>query len=119
MTREELVDELRDVLSDACDMDVTFGMYAEAAVRCLEKHGVFREWQTMETAPKDGSRFWGKVDDDAIAMLWHPKFEQFVSRWQRMVMAPGYTFNDEKEHDHSPRVHQPTHWMPLPAEPKS
>lgn len=42
MTREELVDELRDALSDACDMDVTFGMYADAAVRCLEKHGIIR-----------------------------------------------------------------------------
>jgi hypothetical protein len=37
-------------------MDVTFGMYAEAVVRCLEKHGVFREWQTIETAPKDKTR---------------------------------------------------------------
>ena len=36
MTREELVDELRDALSDACDMDVTFGQYAEAAVKELQ-----------------------------------------------------------------------------------
>ena len=40
LTREELVDEIRDALSDACDMDVTFGQYAEAVARMLDKHGI-------------------------------------------------------------------------------
>src|SRR5690606_8002153 len=43
-------------------------------------------WRPIETAPKDGTRFWGKIGDDAIAMLWHPKFNAFVSAWRRMTM---------------------------------
>lgn len=75
------------------------------------------EWQSIETAPKDGTRFWGKVDDDAIAMLWHPAFDAFVSSWHRMTMAPGYTINGKRFEDHSPTKHDPTHWMPLPEPP--
>jgi hypothetical protein len=76
------------------------------------------KWMPLETAPKDGSKFWGKVGDDAIAMLWHPKFEAFVSSWRRMTMHNGWTFeNGETTQDHSPEVHKPTAWMPLP-EPK-
>lgn len=75
------------------------------------------EWQSKETAPKDGSRFWGKVDDDAIAMFWHPKFEAFVSSFRRMTMAPGYTIDDEPYSDHSPDIQEPEAWMPLPSPP--
>jgi hypothetical protein len=75
------------------------------------------EWQPIETAPRDGTRFWGAVGDDAIAMLWHPKFEAFVSGWRRMMMARGYTFDGEAVHDHSPTIHEPRYWMPLPARP--
>lgn len=39
LTREEMVDEISDALSNACDMDVTWGQYAEAVVKCLEGHG--------------------------------------------------------------------------------
>ncbi len=74
-------------------------------------------WQLIETAPKDGSRFWGKVGDDAIAMFWHPKFENFVSRFNRMTMAKGYTIDGETSVDHSPNVHLPVYWMPLPEPP--
>lgn len=73
------------------------------------------EWQPISTAPRDGSRFWGKVGDDAIAMLWHPGFEAFVSQWRRMTMAHGYTINGKPYEDHSPTTHQPSAWMPLPA----
>lgn len=80
-------------------------------------------WHPMVTAPRDMTRFWGKVGDDAIAMLWHPTFKAFVSRWSRMTMARGYTWvdkdgNESTEHDHSPVVHEPTHWMPLPEPPR-
>ena len=74
-------------------------------------------WQDIGTCPRDGSRFWGKVDDDAIAMLWHEGFGEFVSSWRRMEMAPGYLIDDQPYKDHSPVVHHPVAWMPLPSPP--
>jgi hypothetical protein len=76
------------------------------------------EWQPIETAPKDGTQFWGRVGDDAIAMTWHKSFDAFVSSWRRMTMAPGYTIDGLAYKDHSPRTHTPTAWMPLPPPPK-
>lgn len=77
--------------------------------------GTMTTWQDIGTAPRDGSRFWGKVGDDAIAMLWHEGFGEFVSSWRRMEMAPGYTIDDQPYKDHSPVVHHPEAWMPLPT----
>jgi Protein of unknown function (DUF551) len=92
----------------------------DAAIETLraEKTG----WQPIATAPRDGTRVWGNVGDDAKAMVWHPRFSAWVSSWSRMTMAPGYTFVGDdgiarKEHDHSPVIHEPTHWMPLPPPP--
>jgi hypothetical protein len=76
------------------------------------------DWKPIETAPKDGTRFWGKIDDDAIAMLWHEEFKEFVSSWRQMTMAPGYTVDGKSSKNHSPEIHCPTHWMPLPTPPK-
>lgn len=76
------------------------------------------KWLPIETAPKDGTRFWGEVGDDAIAMLWHKGFSAFVSRWRRMMMAPGFTINGEPYEDHSPTIHEPKYWMPIPKEPE-
>jgi hypothetical protein len=77
------------------------------------------EWQDISTAPKDGTRFWGKCGDDALAMFWHPKFEAFISSFRRMTLARGMTFADSGEtfSDHSPTVHEPSHWQPIPAPP--
>lgn len=75
-------------------------------------------WRSIDTAPKDGTLFWGCIDDDAIAMLWHESFGAFVSSWRRMTMAPGYTINGKAWEDHSPTAHTPTHWMPLPPPPE-
>jgi hypothetical protein len=74
-------------------------------------------WQPIETAPKDGTRFWGNEDDDAIAMLWHKDFNAFVSTWRQMTFAENYGGGVR---NHSPHEHFPTHWMPrvsLPAAP--
>lgn len=73
-------------------------------------------WQPLETAPKDGTRFWGKVDEDAIAMFWMEEFEAFVSSYRRMVMAPGYTINGQPYQNHSPVCHSPEAWMPIPGD---
>lgn len=97
---------------------------AEEILRLRYELEQAHKWQPIETAPKDGTRFWGRVGDDAIAMLWHNKFEAFVSSWRRMTMAPGYSYqakgSDEwvTQHDHSPDTHQPTRWMPLPPPPR-
>lgn len=79
------------------------------------------EWNpAMDAAPKDGTKFWGRVGDDAISMFWHPQFEAFISSFRRMTMARGYTFGDGATHkDHSPVVHNPTAWMPLPSPPEA
>lgn len=71
------------------------------------------EWKKIETAPKDGSKFWGKVGDDAIAMFWHSGFGEFVSSFRRIQMAPGYTIDGQAFKDHSPEVHKPSAWMPI------
>lgn len=74
-------------------------------------------WQPMSTAPVDGTRFWGSVGDDAIAMLWHEEFQAFVSSWRQITMAPGFTIDGRTEQNHSPVVHRPKGWMPLFAPP--
>ena len=74
-------------------------------------------WQPIATAPRDGTRFWGLVGEDALAMMWHPTFAAFVSSWRRMEMAPGYTIDGQTFKDHSPVEHRPTHWQPLPSLP--
>jgi hypothetical protein len=75
-------------------------------------------WQPIETAPKDGTKFWGLNGEDAIAMFWHPGFGEFVSGFHRMTMAAGYTIDGQPFKDHSPEVHSPSHWMPLPEPPE-
>lgn len=40
LTREDLLDELAECLSDTCDLDVGWDRYAEAVLKVLEQHGV-------------------------------------------------------------------------------
>lgn len=75
------------------------------------------DWQPIETAPKDGSKFHGLVDEDAIAMFWHDGFGEFVSSFHRMTMANGYLIDGASFKDHSPEIHKPKFWRPLTAPP--
>jgi hypothetical protein len=73
------------------------------------------QWRPIdESTPRDGTLFWGRIDDDAIAMQWHPHFEAFVSSWREMTFAPAYGGGSQL---HSPVTHAPTHWKPLDAPP--
>jgi hypothetical protein len=76
-------------------------------------------WKDIATAPRDETRFWGRVGEDAIAMVWHPGFAAFVSSWRRMDMAAGYTIDGQRYKDHSPVVHRPTHWMDMAELPEA
>lgn len=40
LTKDELTDELTEVMQDTCDMDVHFSDYAKAIVARLEKLGI-------------------------------------------------------------------------------
>lgn len=76
-------------------------------------------WRSIDDAPRDGTPIWGKVDQDAIRMLWHPHFKAFVSSWREMTLAPGLRWEDGKtKHLHSPVVHEPKYWMPIPEDPE-
>jgi len=76
------------------------------------------EWQMIEGAPKDRI-FWGRVDDDAIAMYWDADFGEFITGCRLMQMHNGYTFEDgSTSKKHSPDIKRPTAWMPLPEPPK-
>lgn len=83
-----------------------------------ELWGLLEGWRPIETAPKDGSKFWGNVDEDAIAMFWHEGFGEFVSSFRRLTMAEGYTIDGASCQDHSPEIHKPTHWMPRLSPPQ-
>lgn len=72
-------------------------------------------WRGIESAPRDGTRFHGLCEQDAISMLWHDGFKAFVSSWRRMEFHNGWRYADTglPYQDHSPVEHQPTHWKPL------
>jgi len=86
------------------------------------------EWQTLETAPKDGTPIIGAFfsvrwadshkKHDVVRCWWQPEFEAFISGARLMRLASGYTFDDgATERMHSPEIEPITHWMPLPPPP--
>lgn len=71
------------------------------------------DFQSMETAPRNGSKFLGRCGENAIAMFWHPDLRVFCSSFRRLQMVEGYSINGKPYEDHSPVVHHPTGWAPL------
>lgn len=63
-----------------------------------------REWQPIETAPKDGSEIlgWSSISGEAYVMWW----EAIHSDWVWCINDLEDMFCD------------PTHWMPLPEPPE-
>lgn len=72
----------------------------------------------IEEAPKDGTPFHGLVGEDLIKMFWHDEFGEFVSSFRRMQMRPGYLINGKEYEDHSPIIHKPKYFRPLPEPPR-
>lgn len=71
-----------------------------------------REWQPIETAPRDGTRilaFGGGLGEIAEVVSYNER----VGCWN----APNDTLDDT---DYEPDGYiRPTHWMPLPLPPRS
>lgn len=68
-----------------------------------------REWQDIETAPKDEQR----------VLLFNP---DEIGSWCVMVGAHYEQLDGWQYDGQTPRysnAHQPTHWMPLPSPPAS
>jgi Protein of unknown function (DUF551) len=99
------------------------GELIDGAIKAAAPHIIAQhegeKWQLIETAPKDGSKFWGKVGEDVTTMFWHESLDCFCNSYRRMTMANGHTFEGgEITKDHSPNRFNPTHWIPLPQPPK-
>lgn len=115
----DLVKQLRDYAS--CDLTVSVGEHAEmlsAAADAIDRLTTERDaaWRPISEAQKDGSAFWGNVEDDAIRMFWHEGFGEFVSSYRQMQTHNGHTFGDGSTvKDHSPEIHRPTHFMVIRA----
>jgi hypothetical protein len=76
-----------------------------------------KEWQPIETAPKDGTDFIGYIPTDGnyggvIGMRW---IKPYTKKWDgREITFVGYWAKSVNEQS----VCKPTHWIPLPKLPK-
>lgn len=85
--------------------------YAKETISELEAELRQREWQPIETAPKDGTHIWlFSNGDHQCAGYWLITSGEDY-HWE------GWIFADELLADVKPDGLDPTHWMPLPAAP--
>lgn len=83
------------------------GMLLYAAPQQAEAPG----WMTIETAPKDG-RFILVNDMNGTASC-------VAAKWLAGEQWSGWVYEDDLLQDNLPLGPSPTHWMPLPAAPRS
>jgi hypothetical protein len=71
------------------------------------------EWQTIESAPKDGTRV------DLYAKTWRAESDDFVSsRFPDCYWTNGDSMTNRRAHwSRLDTGWHPTHWMPLPDPP--
>jgi hypothetical protein len=82
--------------------------YAECE-RVRETNG----WQPIETAPKDRTPV--LIAGGTVMWLLHPYPDDMPLR----VVALAYRDGDEWDDGDGAYTYKPTHWMPLPAPPKT
>lgn len=98
-----------------------------ADIAAAERKGA-EGWQTMATAPRDGTPIIGGIfaapwaDQHIIGRIvkcwWQTEFDAFITGCSLMTLAEGYTFKDGASRLlHSPDIEQVTHWLPLPPAP--
>lgn len=73
------------------------------------------DWQPIETAPKDGAKFNGLVENDEIEMYWDDELLEFISGYEKVEPGMGWYFDDDglNYKDCHPMIRYPTHWRPL------
>lgn len=67
--RDELIDDIHETMSDTCDMDVTFGMYARAVVEMLEKRGLVRFQSETREIPYNPAWTHGEIGADEQSLM--------------------------------------------------
>ena len=77
-------------------------------------------WHPMETAPKDGTEFWGLCKGDAITMFWHPErrpaFRRAPHHPHKVRMHPGQAqFAASGDHRATPRSFSNVRKPPMPS----
>lgn len=85
--------------------------YAERrAFQTIVQEVAVMEWQPIETAPKDGTRF--AVITPRSAFRFSETWRVGSCYWERGLKEPRFIYDNWQTADH------PTHWMPLPPPPK-
>lgn len=104
VSKDGIIERLNDIMqSSQYSNEVSFGLHK--AIKAIEAMPCSDDWQPIETAPKDGTRFLGylgKQEPSVIECWWQENF----SNWTGLT----------DDWDTEPK---PTHWMSLPNPPKT
>jgi len=115
MTLSQVLQECARILHNAGGAERGAEYSAELADAALRWAENLPGWKPIEAAPRDGTWFWGLVDEDAISMRFDADFSAFVSSWREMTFSEKYGGGTRK---HSPTIHAPDYWMSTPPAPE-